>query len=320
MRRFLRMTLLLGYVLITCTLLSGKIEEAMTVRVTTKTVNLFQKPLLPASTLFWDDGGSHLYGLEEEEGALIVRELKAGDDYNINYEENSVKLSGTGECSVILSASRQPQVGEKAEVLQKRGQTQDRYLLVRETVQSPETQVQIWETDRGGSPFLEHEVKQSLGLEFPEDWRLYSLTDADTFVENVPRIALMLALLLLPVVLLTGSCILESRKALWCNIGLSVASCGGAWALLSSVKLPFSWLPPDNIFRLSYYREQMTGVLQALEQLGDAKMQIAWEQAYKTANWILFGTGLFALAVILAESILFRKSGNKRQQGKFWMF
>ena len=74
--------------------------------------------------------------------------------------------------------------------------------------------------------------------------------------------------------------------------------------MLSSVKLPVSWLPPDNIFRLSHYREQMTGVLQALEQLGDAKMQIAWEQAYKTANWILFGIGLFALAVILTESKL----------------
>lgn len=314
MRRFLRMTLLLGYVLIACTLLSGKIEETMTVRVSAKTFNLFLQPKLSASTLFWDEGGSHLYYLEKEDGTFIVRELEAGDDYNINYEENSVTLSGVGECNVILSASRRPQVGEKAEVLKKRDQTQDRYLLVGKGWQNPETepetQVQIRQIDRASSPFLEHEAKQSLGLEFPEDWRLYSLTDADTFVENVPRIAVMLVLFLLPVVLLTGSCIMESRKALWCNIGLSAASFGGAWAMLSSVKLPVSWLPPDNIFRLSHYREQMTGVLQALEQLGDAKMQIAWEQAYKTANWILFGTGLFALAVILTESILFRR---KRQ-------
>ena len=314
MRRFLRMTLLLGYVLITCTLLSGKIEEAMTVRVTTKTVNLFQKPLLPASTLFWDEGGSHLYYLEKEDGTFIVRELEAGDDYNINYEENSVTLSGVGECNVILSASRQPQAGEKAEVLKKQDQTQDRYLLVGKVWQNSETesetQVQILEKDRAQTPFLAHEAKQSLGLEFPEDWEIYSLQDADTFVENIPQITLMLALLLLPIVLLTGSCVLESKKALWCNIGLSAASCGGAWAMLSAVKLPVSWLPPDNIFRLSHYRAQINAVLQALEQLGDAKMQIAWEQAYKTANWILFGTGLFALAVILTESILFRR---KRQ-------
>ena len=314
MRRFLRITLLLGYVLITCTLLSGKIEEAMTVRVSAKTFNLFLQPKLSASTLFWDEGGSHLYYLEKEDGTFIVRELEAGDDYNINYEENSVTLSGVGECNVILSASRRPQVGEKAEVLKKRDQTQDRYLLVGKVWQNPETepetQVQIRQIDRASSPFLEHEVKQSLGLEFPEDWRLYSLVDADTFVENVPKITLMLALLLLPIVLLTGSCVLESKKALWCNIGLSAAFFGGAWALLSSVKLPFSWLPPDNIFRLSHYRGQMDEILRALEQLGDAKMQIAWEQAYKTANWILFGTGLFALAVILTESILFRR---KRQ-------
>ena len=304
MRRFLRMTLLLGYVLITCTLLSGKIEEAMTVRVTTKTVNLFQKPLLPASTLFWDEGGSHLYYLEKEDGTFIVRELEAGDDYNINYEENSVTLSGVGECNVILSASRQPQAGERAEVLRGREETQDRFLLV------GLEEVEIRESDRTKTPFLAHEAKQTLPLEFLEDWELYSLKDADAFVGSIPQITLMLALLLLPIVLLTGSCVLESRKALWCNIGLSAASFGGAWAMLSSVKLPLSWLPPDNIFRLSHYREQMTGVLQALEQLGDAKMQIAWEQAYKTANWILFGTGLFALAVILTESILFRR---KRQ-------
>lgn len=304
MRRFLRMTLLLGYVLITCTLLSGKIEEAMTVRVTTKTVNLFQKPLLPASTLFWDEGGSHLYYLEKEDGTFIVRELEAGDDYNINYEENSVTLSGVGECNVILSASRQPQAGERAEVLRGREETQDRFLLV------GLEEVEIRESDRTKTPFLAHEAKQTLPLEFLEDWELYSLKDADVFVENIPQITLMLALFLLPVMLLAGSCIMESRKALWCNIGLSAASFGGAWAMLSAVKLPVSWLPPDNIFRLSHYRGQMDEILRALEQLGDAKMQIAWEQAYKTANWILFGTGLFALAVILTESILFRR---KRQ-------
>ena len=306
MRRFLRMTLLLGYVLITCTLLSGKIEEAMTVRVTTKTVNLFQKPLLPASTLFWDEGGSHLYYLEKEDGTFIVRELEAGDDYNINYEENSVTLSGVGECNVILFASRQPQAGERAEVLRGREETRDRFLLV------GLEEVQIVEKDRAQTPFLAHEAKQSLGLEFPEDWEAYSLKDADVFVENIPQITLMLALFLLPVVLLTGSCILESKKALWCNIGLSAASFGSAWIMLSAVKLPLSWLPPDNIFRLSHYRAQMDTVLQALEQLGDTKMQLAWEQACKNANRIMFGAGILSLAIVIAESVAFRKSGNKR--------
>lgn len=301
MRRFLRMTLLLGYVLITCTLLSGKIEEAMTVRVTTKTVNLFQKPLLPASTLFWDEGGSHMYYLEKEDGTFIVRELEAGDDYNINYEENSVTLSGVGECNVILSASRQPQAGERAEVLRGREETQDRFLLV------GLEEVEIRESDRTKTPFLAHEAKQTLPLEFLEDWELYSLKDADVFVENIPQITLMLALFLLPVVLLAGSCVLESRKALWCNIGLSAASFGGAWIMLSAVKLPLSWLPPDNIFRLSHYRGQMIEILQALEQLGDTKMQLAWEQACRNATWILVGVGIFSLEVLLAEVLFLRK-------------
>lgn len=301
MRRFLRMTLLLGYVLITCTLLSGKIEEAMTVRVTTKTVNLFQKPLLPASTLFWDEGGSHMYYLEKEDGTFIVRELEAGDDYNINYEENSVTLSGVGECNVILSASRQPQAGERAEVLRGREETQDRFLLV------GLEEVEIRESDRTKTPFLAHEAKQTLPLEFLEDWELYSLKDADVFVENIPQITLMLALFLLPVVLLAGSCVLESRKALWCNIGLSAASFGGAWIMLSAVKLPLSWLPLDNIFRLSHYRGQMIEILQALEQLGDTKMQLAWEQACRNATWILVGVGIFSLEVLLAEVLFLRK-------------
>lgn len=311
MRRFLRMTLLLGYVLITCTLLSGKIEETMTVRVSAKTLNLFLQPKLSASTLFWDEGGSHLYYLEKEGGTFIVREMKAGDDYNINYEENAVILSGVGECNVILSASRQPQAGEKAEVLKKRGQTLDRYLLVGQVSNSseeaPETQVQIVEKDRAQTPFLAHEAKQSLGLEFPEDWEAYSLQNADAFVGSIPQITLMMVLFSLPVVLLAGSCIMESRKALWCNIGLSAASFGGAWAMLSSVKLPLSWLPPDNIFRLSHYRGQMDEILRALEQLGDTKLQIAWEQACKNANWILLGAGILSLAIVIAESVVFKK-------------
>lgn len=304
MRRFLRMTLLLGYVLITCTLLSGKIEEAMTVRVTTKTVNLFQKPLLPASTLFWDEDGCHLYCLEEEEGAFVVRELETGDDYNLKMEQNSVELSGFGDCTVILSASRQPQAGERAEVLRGRGETRDRFLLV------GLEEVEIRESDRTKTPFLAHEAKQTLPLEFLEDREIYSLKEAGTFVGNIPQITLMLALFLLPVLFLTGSCILESKKALWCNIGISAASFGGAWALLSSVKLPLSWLPPDNIFRISYYRGQMSEILQALEQLGEAKLQIAWEQAYKNANWILLGAGILSLAIVIAESVVFKK---KRQ-------
>lgn len=301
MRRFLRMTLLLGYILLTCTALSVRIEEAMTLRVTAKTYNLFLQPKLSASTLFWDEGGSHLYYLEKEDGTFIVRELEAGDDYNINYEENSVTLSGVGECNVILSASRQPQAGERAEVLRGREETRDRFLLV------GLEEVQIVEKDRAQTPFLAHEAKQSLGLEFPEDWEAYSLKDADVFVENIPQITLMLALFLLPVVLLTGSCILESKKALWCNIGLSAASFGGAWIMLSAVKLPLSWLPPDNIFRLSHYRGQMIEILQALEQLGDTKMQLAWEQACRNATWILVGVAIFSLEVLLAEVLFLRK-------------
>ena len=314
MRRFLRMTHLLGYVLITCTLLSGKIKETMTVRVSAKTFNLFLQPKLSASTLFWDEGGSHLYYLEKEDGTFIVRELEAGDDYNINYEENSVTLSGVGECNVILSASRQPKAGEKAEVLKKRGQTQDRYLLVGQiwnsSEEAPETQVQIVEKDRAQTPFLAYEAKQSLGLEFPEDWEIYSLQDADAFVGSIPQITLMLVLFLLPIVLLTGSCILKSKKALWCNLGLSAASFGGAWAMLSAVELPVSWLPPDNVFRISHYRGQMAEILRALEQLGDTKMQLAWEQACKNANWIMLGAGILSLVIVIAEIIVFKK---KRQ-------
>lgn len=301
MRRFLRMTLLLGYILLTCTALSVRIEEAMTLRVTAKTYNLFLQPKLSASTLFWDEGGSHLYYLEKEDGTFIVRELEAGDDYNINYEENSVTLSGVGECNVILSASRQPQAGERAEVLRGREETQDRFLLV------GLEEVEIRESDRTKTPFLAHEAKQTLPLEFLEDWELYSLKDADVFVENIPQITLMLALFLLPVVLLAGSCVLESRKALWCNIGLSAASFGGAWIMLSAVKLPLSWLPLDNIFRLSHYRGQMIEILQALEQLGDTKMQLAWEQACRNATWILVGVGIFSLEVLLAEVLFLRK-------------
>ena len=301
MRRFLRMTLLLGYILLTCTALSVRIEEAMTLRVTAKTYNLFLQPKLSASTLFWDEGGSHLYYLEKEDGTFIVRELEAGDDYNINYEENSVTLSGVGECNVILSASRQPQAGERAEVFRGREETQDRFLLV------GLEEVEVRESDRTKTPFLAHEAKQTLPLEFLGDWELYSLKDADVFVENIPQITLMLALFLLPVVLLAGSCIMESRKALWCNIGLSAASFGGAWIMLSAVKLPLSWLPPDNIFRLSHYRGQMIEILQALEQLGDTKMQLAWEQACRNATWILVGVGIFSLEVLLAEVLFLRK-------------
>lgn len=306
MRRFLRITLVLGYVLITCTLLSGKIEDTMAVRVTTKSLDLFLEPKLSAATLFWDEEGCHLYCLEEEEGTMIVRELEEGDDYKINYEENALVLSGIGERSIILSASRQPKVGETAKVLQKRGQTQDRYLLV------GVEEVNIRESDRAQTPFLAHEAKQSLGLEFPEDWEAYSLQDADAFVGSIPQITLMMALFSLPVVLLAGSCIMESRKALWCNIGLSAASFGGAWAMLSSVKLPLSWLPSDNIFRISHYRGQMGTVLQALEQLGDTKMQTAWEQACRNATWILLGVGIFSLAILLAEAFIFRKKRNRK--------
>ena len=310
MRRFLRMTLLLGYILVICTLLSGKIEDTMAVRVTTKTFDLFLQPALPVSTLFWDDSGCHLYYLEETDAGPVVREMDE-TDYNINYEESSIVLSGVGECSVILSASRQPVAGEKAEVLKKRGQAQDRYLLTGQVWDSPEeapqTQVQIVEKDRAQTPFLAHEAKQSLGLEFPEDWELYSLQDAEAFVKSLPKIAFMLSLFFLPVVLLAGSCIMESRKALWCNTGLSAAAVLGGWGLCAGLSLPVSWLPPDNIFRLSHYRGQMNAVLQALEQLHDTKIQTAWEQACRNATWILLGVGIFSLAILLAEVLFLRK-------------
>ncbi len=301
MRRFLRITLLLGYVLLACTVLSARIEKDMAVRVILREVD-HHIVTLPKSVLFQDSRGYHMYYLEQDTkgSAPVIREVRQAE-YSVNKEEKTVILGGQGKKSLVMLASRQPKAGETAVALTQRTRIKDRFLLVSEEKEM------IQQAAHAMSPFLEQEARYTLPLERPEDWRIYSLQEAQTFAQSLPDISLTLALLLLPVVLLTGSCILKSRRALWCNLGLSAASFAGGAMLLSRIKLPLSWLPADNIFRLSHYQKQMEQILAALKRLGETDLHYTWQSACTAAGWILAGAGMLSVAAVIAEYILFQK-------------
>ena len=131
MKRAVSISMLIGYLLIVCTLLSLKIESTMMVQAVTHPLNAVTENTVSDSALFSDGHGKHLYYVEEGIGwddGLRVKEFEE-DLYSHNLGTRTVELSMYYDWNVIVTASRQPQAGEKIEIIENRSTEQDHYLL-----------------------------------------------------------------------------------------------------------------------------------------------------------------------------------------------
>lgn len=317
-KRICYICLLVGFLLIGCTFLSHRVEETMMTQAVAKKLVGFDI-VLPGSVMFEGSGKPTLYAAEEGLGWNTgIRATEVSDRSYEIMENGMLKLSG-GSGTIIYTASREPLVGQRVNILDERASAPDRYLVLylngvpakhdlpkdASPVKRSDSAI-LLEIPESALPFMEHEAKGKFGSIRGLQWRIYSLTDLEQLVGSLPLIALAAVLAAIPPVLFLLGVLLPHRQTgkdlmLRFHIGYGAASLAGFVGLLYAIRLPCSLVPADNIFQWEHYTAELSAVLSALEQLEELQLASLLNRVQTQSGWIL-AAGAAALAVSLVIS------------------
>lgn len=340
---------LIVWVLTACTILSLKIEEQMTARVVTASRNAYGSNVLPLESLSYDGTSYHLFEMVDGSGwesGPRARELDS-QGYSIvdrEYDDvQQVMAAPSYNAKLIQFSSRPLRKGELLEELPERESADDVYLAV---FPKPVPEFSVLPTSMGlegrtetalllsatnaAQPFLEARARDQLyqAAELrpyihpmaAAYTRVYSLRAVEQFMEGVPRLALLLVMLLFPVVLWVGSCVLLRKwdRGGWLipvNIAIAGLDAVCMACVLGSVALPSSLLPADMIFDFGHYTNEFGQIFDILSAFGDAQITQSVlhtaETTLRMAVVILSAGFLFAVSVIMAEGFICRIINKK---------
>lgn len=276
---------LIAYLLIVCTVLSIKIEEEMVSQV--EIISRRNKGdiiTLNQSVLFADDSGQHLYVVFEGSGwdeGLRSQEL-TGWSIAAN---DAVQFYGyEDKYTFVASASRTPLKGEEVAVIEEFTNGEDQYLClysdgVPEEFVLPnnariisQTENAVWlELSDAQFPFFEHRAKNVLKSINTPDMRVFSLTEVEVFLNQLPLLMVLAMQLIVPVILWGASFVFsgwqKGRFVVWLNFGIIILAMCILPQVLTRIDLPASLLPGENILNVSYYWTNFSAVFNALEEL-----------------------------------------------------
>ena len=316
------------YVLIVCTFLSEKIETEMYTQVEVSErkiighgVNSYSSS---AKVLFPDEEGYHLYEVTEGKGwqaKQVIREIPT----NIWGWESDTKISLPGRKNYILveSASRMPAEGYGVEVVKHPVRTKDyvpesdRYLVV-----YPDGVAELLEIEDAEYPFMEHRAKQLSDTFGDEDCRIYSMTELENFVEQLPRVAVLAMYLIFPIVIWVVSypMLTASGKyggVLCLNLIMTAGFLLGSVKMLGQIDFPASLMPTDSIFEFSHYQQEFAIIRNAQASLGMGNNNLeGMITAANTRMAGIVGIGMVAMVIfaIMELCLLYCMNAEKRKK------
>lgn len=327
------------YLLSAATALSRWVEQEMITQVLEREVlyDRFpnQRVEVPLSSMFTANRTDYLFEVVEgvgwEQGDRI--QILPSSNYGTDMKNGIIYLTCNRDYWVVRSASRFPRVGEKAEIIDPIQLRDDRYLAVYDgtipepsdypfgrLISSMESVAQsehamLINVRQGLDPFLQHYAKGTSIITDAAE-RIFSLTDVESFLKQLPLITALAALMIAPIALWAWSCCLLRRER-WgmvaVNAILAAAAMGLAVLLIGKIDLPSSLMPTENILEFDYYAQELRMVADALQELGNpvpeifAAMDAARQGVLRAA---LMGL-LFPLAVIALE-LLWKNHTEKR--------
>lgn len=339
-RRVLCSLVLVLYLLAAATLLSRWIEAEMITQVQLREVPYEQysgKTVeLPFSSVFQEGTTFYLYEVVEgvgwEQGDRI--QILPASNYRADMTNGIARLTCDRDYRVVRSASRFPKVGEKVQVLDDIRLTEDRYLAVyKGSIPEPSDRpfgklvygmeplaqsdhALLLNAIRTNTPFLEHYIK---GTSIITDAakRIFSLSDVESFLKQLPLLAVLAALVIAPVELWAWSCRLLRRER-WSLVAVNAVLAAAAgiliYQLLGRIDLPSSLMPTENIFKLHYYAQELRTVADALRDLGNPAPDIFASMEAARQGVLRAGlTGLLIPPAVIALEFAWEKYTEKRR-------
>lgn len=334
-KNVLYMFSLILYLLIICTMLSKKIETEMYTQVEVSyrsyTGHIGEPFSSSTDVLFEDEEGLHLYELAECSGwydGYCIQELPSTLWY---FDDNTgkIKLPNGRNYILVESASRFPKEGSEVVVVGIPKRTvdyvpfTDEYLVyypdgVPKKFILPENSKIIEQSDTAvfldmediTYPFFEHTAKQLSVSMSEENCRVFSMTEAEAFLKEIPLLAVLAIFLVLPVLIWMCSGVLlrqASRyRRLWMtNIGMVVISILGTAGILGKIDFPASFMPVSSIFDFSHYMRAFACITNAQSSLEESGQTIALLiDEIKNEIAIVLGIGGFACMVVIVFEIV----------------
>ncbi len=335
-RRSLCVICLVLYILISCTILSLKIEKEMLTQVEVLKIKdngmWGQSVSISQTALFEDERGKHLYELVEGSGwesGLRVREIPQ-DGYELDYEKGTIRLPGGKDYCFIATASRQPVVGELVEIIESKdaeaisdaflfvypqGVPEDLLVTDGLSIKEQSEEAVLISIENTTTYFFEHKQMGEHQTMKGHDWRIFSQETVRDFWEQIPLVVLLAVLLLAVTILWVFSCIVCTftyhPKRLFATIGaISVASLAAICIILSYIDLPSTMLPDTNILNIRHYFSELEMMLSGLKTLPSALQEFSEVKTTASTHCtviVALGLVLTGIATI-SEWIYIRKA------------
>lgn len=326
---------LILYLLVAATLLSTKVQEEMTtlVKVESRAFSRENGGIMSVSwrAIYTDSNGDHLYEVREGTGGQTGLRVSAVLGFDINPVYGIAQVKGIRGYNFVVAASRQPQDGKLAKIVEEFQKVDDTYLYYYPKGSPPE---ESWELNKYievigqtsntllmaatgvESPFLPHTAKTwTVTTDLAQN--VYSLEEAEAFFQQLPCVTIALGIFALGILFWlcgTVTSLLGGRKSfVWFNTIAAAASLIALWFALQGFDLPASVLPNSNILDFAYYKEEFSLIFDSLRELGMMEHSIfrVAEQAEAQCAQRL---GLVALAsgIILFAELIVAKIWSKQ--------
>lgn len=319
--------------LVTCTILSMKIEEEMTLEAIGWDVKASYGSVdVPSALLFTDESGLHAYEIFEGTGwesGLRAREVEIDSGGYFVADRDYV---------IVRGASRQPVYGELAQLYDGRetapatylvfypnGIPEDNEMLFQADVLEKSDKVLLLHVEQGVLPFTENRAKNGLIQLASSGWKLYSIEALEQFLENIPMAAVVFVILFALMVYGIFTCSmarnLARNRVLMCVNGVLIMGLLGSLIfVLKQIDFPASLLPPENILNFFHYKEELTAIYSVLEVLNsettryfvNLRMRVFGEAAIV----LMVGTAISLTGLLIEQIWNRRKAGRKKNAGK----
>lgn len=310
---------LVAYLIAACMLLNGFVEEQMTIPVTVFTAKASTKTgqniEIGVSRCF--DGGNpydpdSFYLSEAREGTGWQSGLRCYtvEDAILDPGRQCFSFFSTRDYDIITGAGRDPLDGDLARIIKPETVT-DTLLYTYSTsyglpdlaaipsymeLLATSSQSALVQTTKGTLPLLPN-VSRNLCDGFVVSDRVFSLTEAEQFLRQMPDVVAVCCVFLVGILFWALGCLISRRRFPWLGLLGVAGALLAMWFALQGIDLPSSLLPNMNIFDIAHYREEFTLIFHSLRELGLSDHPLFAAAAQTEAQCRQIGA-LFALVCV----------------------
>ncbi len=322
-RRILCIFALVAYLLVFCTVFSPMAQREMSVLVTVRQLDGSSKHNNVVSI--------HSYRWGNTKGLFQVVEgtgWNSGDRiaeissqyYVVNSGYfNDITLHPGTPYTLVLSATKTPQEGDPVQIVTQTRNTGEKLILY-----TPEGYYQseplqnnfkvLQESESGilldsiylDMPFFEHTIRQSLSKKYlATDMRIYSYSEAESFLRQLPLIGLLAGMLLTGLILWAGTCLLTRKHGAPLPTLLNTGIAGLILVLMlpvtNAIDLPASLMPQNSILDIGHYTREFSQIFKTMSSFGDYSLQTLCRNMLFLSAGIILALVAGSLAVLFLE-------------------